>query len=157
LAFTGTLKAGIGGVSSSNATGIWIVSPEGVLSTVARAGDLAPGLSGAKFASFNQIVLPDEAGIAFVATLATGSGGISSSNNIGLWAAPVSGGEPVLIVRIGDSLTVGGVVKTIASFSVFSASPNTPGAGRHFNAAGDLVFRLVFTDKSSGIFRYPAP
>ena len=155
LAFTGTLKAGIGGVSSSNATGIWIVSPEGVLSTVARAGDLALGLSGAKFASFNQIVLPDEAGIAFIAKLATGTGGVTTSNNTGLWAAPVPGEQPALVIRVGDSFSVGGVAKTVSTIGVFSSSTNTAGAGRSFNAFGDLILKLTLTDKSSGLFTYP--
>lgn len=155
LVFTATLKTGVGGVSTANATGVWMVSPEGEISTVVRAGDLAPGLSGARFASFSQIACPDEAGIAFIATLATGVGGVTTSNNTGLWAAPAPGEEPVLVIRVGDSFSVGGVAKTVSAIGVFSSSANTAGAGRSFNAFGDLILKLTFTDGSSGLFAYP--
>jgi len=155
LAFTGTLKTGVGGVSTANATGVWMVSPEGEISTIARAGDSAPGLSGARFAFFSQIAFPDESGVAFIATLAAGSGGVTTSNNTGLWATPAPGEEPVLVIRIGDSFSVGGVAKTVSAIGVFSASANTAGAGRSFNAFGDLILKLTFTDKSSGLFAYP--
>jgi hypothetical protein len=153
LAFTGTLRTGIGGVSSANATGLWVVSPGGEIETVARVGDAAPGLQDARFATFSQITYPDESGIAFVATLATGNG-TTSSNNTGLWSAPSPGEQPVLVVRTGDSLAVGGSVKTVSAIGIFSPSKNTTGAGRGFSALGNLVFRLTFTDKSSGIFSY---
>ena len=155
LVFTATLKTGVGGVSTANATGVWMVSPLGAISTVARAGDLAPGLSGARFASFSQIACPDEAGITFIATLATGTGGVTASNNTGLWAAPAPGEEPVLVIRVGDSFSVGGVAKTVSAIGVFASSANTAGVARSLNAFGDLILKLTFTDGSSGLFTYP--
>ena len=155
LAFTATLKTGVGGVSTANATGVWMVSPEREISTIARAGDLAPGLSGVRFASFSQIACPDEAGIAFIATLTTGTGGVTTANNTGLWVAPAPGEEPVLVIRVGDSFSVDGVAKTVSAIGVFSSSASTAGAGRSFNAYGDLIFKLTFTDKSAGLFTYP--
>jgi len=157
LAFTGALKTGVGGVASANATGVWTISPEGELATIARVGDEAPGLSGARFASFSQIAYPDEAGIAFTATLATGAGGVTTSNNLGFWAASEPGSSPSLIIRTGDSFAVGGVTKTISKFSVYSASTATAGASRSFNALGDVQFLLTFTDGTSGLFKYELP
>jgi hypothetical protein len=157
LAFTGALKTGVGGVASANATGVWTISPEGELATIARVGDAAPGLSGARFASFSQIAYPDEAGIAFTATLATGAGGVTTSNNFGFWAASEPGSSPSLIIRTGDSFVVGGVTKTISKFSVYSASAATAGARRSFNALGDVIFVLTFTDGTSGLFKYELP
>lgn len=160
IVFTGALKTGVGGVTSANATGIWTVSSNNTLATIVRAGDAAHGLNGALFASFNQIAFPEEnwnaqtAGVAFIATLATGPGGITKLNNIGLWISSTPGTAPSLVVRIGDSFSVGGVARTVSSFALFSASPTTTGARRSFNSIGELVFKLTFTDGSSGIFKY---
>jgi hypothetical protein len=139
---------------TANATGLWVASPEGAIEMVARAGDLAPGLPGARFATFAQIVYPDESGIAFIATLATGSGAITTSNNTGLWSSPAPGESPVLVVRTGDSFHVGGVAKTVSAIGIFSPAANTAGAGRGADPFGNLVFRLTFTDNTSGIFGF---
>jgi len=152
IAFTGTLKTGISGVVTANATGLWAVPPEGGIQTVARVGDAAPGLAGARFASFAQIAYPDEGGIAFLGTLATGPGGTTTANNTGLWSSPSPGAPPVLVVRTGDSLDIGGVAKTVSAIGIFSPSPSTAGAVRGFNSLGRLAFKLTFIDGSSGIF-----
>jgi hypothetical protein len=100
---------------------------------------------------------PDEAGVVFVATMATGPGGIATSNNVGLWAAEAPGDTPELIVRKGDSFTVGSSPKTISDILIFNPSTETAGAARHMNALGDLIFKITFTDGSSGIFRFLRP
>ncbi|MFY8268362.1 MAG: DUF7453 family protein, partial [Terrimicrobiaceae bacterium] len=71
-----------------------------------------------------------------------------------LWISSTPGTAPSLVVRIGDSFSVGGVARTVSSFALFSASPTTTGARRSFNSIGELVFKLTFTDGSSGIFKY---
>jgi hypothetical protein len=155
IAFTGTLRAGLGGVSTANATGVWAVLPEGSVATVARAGDEALGTGGARFATFTQIAYPDEAGIAFTATLA--GTGVAATNNTGFWAAPSAGAPPALVLRTGDSFLVGGVAKTVSTFSAYAASAATTGAGRGFNAFGDVVLLVTFTDGFRGIFKYEMP
>lgn len=158
IAFTGVLKTGAGDVTKTNASGIWTISSNNTLSTVMRSGDAAPGLNGALFASFNEMACPEEnsngqqAGVAFIATLATGPGGVTTSNNVGLWIASTPASTPALVIRKGDSFSVRGVAKTISSFTLFSASPTTSGARRSFNSIGELIFKLSFTDGSSGIF-----
>lgn len=155
IAFTGTLRSGVGGVSTANATGVWTVSPDGPVAIVARAGDEAPGTGGARFATFPQISYPDEAGIAFTATLA--GTGITTTNNTGLWASPSPGAPVELVLRTGDSFLVGGVAKTVSTFSAYAASAATAGAGRGFNAFGDVVFLVTFSDGTRGIFKFEMP
>lgn len=156
IAFTGALKAGVSDVTKTNANGIWTISSNN-LSTVARSGDAAPGLNGALFASFNQIAYPGEnshgqqAGVTFIATLAAGPG-VTTLNDLGLWIASTPASTPALFIREGDSFSVGGIAKTISSFTLFTASPTTSGARRSFNSVGELIFKLSFTDGSSGIF-----
>jgi hypothetical protein len=156
IAFTGALATG-GNVTSSNANGIWTISSNGTLTKIFRSGDSAPGVVGATFASFSQLAFPANGGIIFAATLATGSGGVSTTNNQGVWAASTFGANPKLVVRTGNSLSVGGAGKTISSFDFFSASSATEGVGRTVNADGDIILKLNFTDKSSSLFRYDAP
>lgn len=156
IAFAGALATG-GNVTSSNANGIWTISSNGTLTKIFRSGDSAPGVVGATFASFSQLVFPANGGIIFAATLATGSGGVSSTNNQGVWAASSTGANPKLVVRTGNSLSVGGAGKTISSFDFFSASSATEGVGRTVNSDGDIILKLNFTDESSSLFRYDAP
>jgi hypothetical protein len=156
IAFTGALVAG-GNVTSSNANGIWTIGSNGTLTKIFRSGDSAPGVVGATFASFSQLAFPANGGIIFAATLATGSGGVSTTNNQGVWAASTSSANPKLVVRTGNSLSVGGAGRTISSFDFFSASSVTEGVGRTINSDGDIILKLNFTDKSSGLFRYDAP
>jgi hypothetical protein len=156
IAFTGALVTG-GNVTSTNANGIWTIGSNGTLTKIFRSGDSAPGVVGATFASFSQLAFPANGGIIFAATLATDSGGVNTTNNQGVWAASSSSANPKLVVRTGNSLSVGGTVKKIATFDLFSASSVTEGIGRTINTDGDIILKLNFTDKSSGLFRYDAP
>jgi hypothetical protein len=156
IAFTGTLVTG-GNVNSSNANGIWTISSNGVLTKIFRSGDSAPDVVGAKFASFSQLAFPANGGIIFAATLATGSEGISNNNNQGVWSVSTSDDIRKLVVKTGNSLSVGGTGKIISSFDFFSASSATEGVGRTVNSDGDFILKLNFTDKSSSLFRYDAP
>lgn len=152
VAFMGTLSGN--GVTTTNAAGIWSADSSGTIQQIVRAGSAAPGISGAVFSAFMQLASPDEAGVVFVATMATGPGGISASNNVGLWATEAPGDTPELIVRKGDSFTVGSSPKTVSDIQIFNPSPSTAGSSRHMNALGDLVFKITFTDGSSGLFYF---
>lgn len=152
IAFTGGLATG-GNITESNANGIWTISSNGTLTKIFRSGDSSPGVVGATFASFSQLAFPANGGIIFAATLATGSEVVSANNNQGLWTASSVGANPNLIVRTGNSLSVGSEVKTIFSFDFVSASLVTDGVGRSINADGDVIMKLNFLDKSSGLFR----
>jgi hypothetical protein len=155
VAFMGTLSGN--GVTKTNAAGIWSADSSRAIQQIVRSGSAAPGISGAVFSTFTQLASPDEAGVVFVATMATGPGGIATSNNVGLWAAEAPGDTPELIVRKGDSFTVGSSPKTISDILIFNSSTETAGAARHMNALGDLIFKITFTDGSSGIFRFLRP
>jgi len=152
IAFTGTLTGN--GVTKTTATGIWSADSSGTLQMVARSGAAAPGLSGAVFGTFNQLACPDETGVVFVATLVNGYGGTSNSNNVGLWAVPAPGETPELILRKGDSFTAGGVTRTVAEILIFNSTAENAGATRHINSSGDLIFKINFTNGSSGLFGF---
>jgi len=57
-------------------------------------------------------------------------------------------------VRKGDAFTVGSAPKTVSDIQIFNTNPSTAGASRHMNALGDLIFKITFTDGSSGLFYF---
>lgn len=153
IAFTGNLALG-GNVTASNAGGIWVMTANGTLSKICRTGDSVAGVSGATFGSFNQVALPANGRILFAASLAVGSGGVTTSSNQGLWTAATDGTNQILVARTGNSLPIGGSGKVIASFDLYSSTSLTEGVGRTINADGDVILKLNFSDKTSAIYRY---
>jgi hypothetical protein len=99
LSVLGSLKAGAGGVTSANATGIFAAanpSNSGYTWTpIARQGDSAPGIAGATFGSFKN-----PAGyVAFPATVK--GAGVTAADNDGLWMAIPGVSALQLIAREG--------------------------------------------------------
>lgn len=152
VAFMCTLSGN--GVTATNAAGIWSAESSGSIQQIARAGAAAPGIPGAIFSAFSQLAYPDEAGVVFVATMAPGPGGITTANNVGLWAAESLGDTPELIIRKGDTFPVGSAPKTVSDIQIFNSTGTIAGAARHMNTLGDLIFKITFTDGSSGLFCY---
>jgi hypothetical protein len=155
-AFVGTLQNGLGGVTFSNDSGIWS-DRSGALELVAREGSQAPGTpSGANFdfmpRSSASIVLNSAGQMAVFASLRSGSGGVNSFNNSGIWAEDVAG-VLRLIVRRGDLLEVApGDFRTVSSLSFRGDSGNEDGRGSGFNDLGQVAFIATFTDSTSGVF-----
>jgi hypothetical protein len=140
-AFIATLK---GAVTSSNRTGIWFHAG-GSTEYIARAGDPAPGTSGAVFKSFTSLALVTKSeGGFFTATLAPGVGDTASTNNRGLWG--FHNGSVSLIIRTGMPL-VGGT-SHVKYFKAITSVSKSPGAGR-YNVAGQTIdVQVTFADGS---------
>lgn len=101
IALLATLKPGGGGVSGYT-EGIW-AEGSGSLDLVTRRGSQAPGAPlGASFITFSSLAFNNEGSVVFQARLLSGAGGISSSNDDGIWATR----EGVLsqVVREGDDV-----------------------------------------------------
>ena len=147
-AFEALLKVVSGQATSSTEQGIWSDS-SGTLSLVARQGSQAPQCStGANFASFYSIGLPYSGGSLIYATLTTGSGGVNSANDAGIWRGN-STSDLALVQRSGD--VVGG--KTISLFNFLSTPTNVIGQTRNFTSSGDIAFQATFTDSTFGIIK----
>jgi len=107
VAYGGFLQTGTGGVSSSNDSGIWRDS-----TLIARKGSQASGTpAGALFSSFNRPVMNNNGQVAYWGFLQTGTGGVDSSNNSGIWR------DSTLIAREGSQASG---MPTGALFSSFS-------------------------------------
>ena len=142
------------GVDQTNNIGVWSEG-SGSLALVARKGSPAPGTAaGVTFTSiFPGPVMNGAGRVAFTAWL-TGEG-VDSSNNCGVWAEDRNG-LLTLVIREGDQLEVApGDVRTVLSVFMTSGEAALSGSedGRvmNFNDAGQLAFRVIFTDFSGGI------
>lgn len=158
LAFQGTLTIGIGGVTASNANGIWFTppSPDGSLSLVVRQGSQAPGCPpGATFNTFTAFALPmgEVAGVAagcirlFASLNLNPAAGVTASNNTGIWAVD-NNNVLQLIVRTGDIFEG----KVISNISFLSQAPIVGSQSRGFASdSGNLVYLATFADKTTAI------
>lgn len=163
------------GVNASNDAGIW-TNESGALQMVAREGDAAPGVPGAVFAHFVSVALGDGAyaidednvappGIAFVAQLEVGRGGVTAANDLGLWIYK-RGQAPLvrLLLREGAPLqfrtndTFPG--KTVLSFIALQPMSGTAGQGHgvgfnhHSWAHDEVLARVKFTDSTQAIAEF---
>jgi len=131
----------------------------GTLGLVAREGDAAPGTAagvvfGSFVSSFNLPAINDQGQTAFVGTL-TGAG-VSSTNDQGIFATDLDG-TLQLIAREGDLFDINpdpGLVenRTISLLNFVGNSGGGDGRATGLNNASQLVFRLVFTDGTQGVF-----
>jgi glucose/arabinose dehydrogenase len=150
VAFTGRTSA-----PGSRDTGLWTNAGTGVLHLIAREGDDAAGVSGAKYKAFTSIAIEggqgDDTLLAFTATL-TGSG--ARTGNSGLWLS-VEGTSPVLALRKGQTLTIGSETLQVKSFKALIPQLGAPGQG-HGVADGKVLVHVSFTNKSDAILQYDA-
>jgi len=146
VAFYAKLKPGIGGVKASDAAGIWS-NISGTLALIARQSQQAEGAeTGVLYSAFTSIALPDVGGPVFLAKLKT------KKNNVGIWATD-DAGVVHIVVRTGDTLTIGGEPKIVKTLEFLPTLLGVSGQTRSFNTAGDLTFRAVFTDKTEAILK----
>lgn len=138
------------GVDSTNDSGLWVESSTG-LNLVARGGSQAPGTaSGVTFGEFGNLAFNDAGQVALTVTLA--GIGVGDSNDQGIFATDRTG-APHLIARTGDLLEVAAGDSRVVSHLQF-AGGSGGGDGRRIglNRAGQVAFRAVFADGSSGAF-----
>ncbi|HEX5011333.1 MAG TPA: choice-of-anchor tandem repeat NxxGxxAF-containing protein, partial [Planctomycetota bacterium] len=147
-AFLGKLASGPGGVTGADAKGVW-ADVDGTLTLIARQGDDAPGLAnGVRFASFLQLVLPDDAGPAVLAKLK--GPGVSGANDVGLWSADETGAL-ALVVREGDEVVVGSGSLKLATLDLFETTTLSRGQSRHVSSQRSFTFLAHFTSGARAV------
>ena len=144
-------KAKLNKAPSGTAEGIWAID-NGMLRKVAQGGMAVPGVSGATFAKFGDIVIPDDGRVIFAATLK----GALKTADAGIWRETGSG-SVAKVVREGDSVFVGGRTRVATTIALFGPSgKDTVGQRRGFNNGGAVIARVGFSDKTSAIVRFNA-
>ena len=158
IAFKGTLKVGVGGVTSlpeltANNIGIWS-NTGGTLNRVALRGGQAAGCpAGATFSAFTSTVLPDQGGVVIFATLNIGGGSVDLTNKTGIWAVDTFG-VLQLIARTGAALDG----KVVTKLSFLPVAAGVSGQTRNFSqSTGDLLYKAPFADGSTGIYKVVFP
>ncbi len=116
----------------SGGSGLFVFDKSGAISTIAKKGDSAPGVTGATFASFGNALINSVGQVAFSAT--------TSTSVTGIWVVTV-GSSPSKVVVAGDAAPGGG---TFASFPAVTPSG--------FNAAGGVAFFATVSGGSGGLF-----
>ena len=92
VAYLASLLTGVGGVDSTNNSGIWRDA-----TFIAREGSQAGGApAGAVFSGFSIPVLNDAGQVAYLGILLSGGGGVDSTNDRGIWR------DSTLIAREGS-------------------------------------------------------
>jgi hypothetical protein len=137
---------GSGVVTNVNDKGLWAQHATSGLMLVAREGSEAPGVSGSTFLRLTQIALPGTAQPIFEATMKTGTGGVTTANDTGLWVVNEAG-EVKLAVREGDVINVGGTNRTVTAITALLSGLPTGGAlgRRTFLEDGQITLLLTFS------------
>ena len=113
-AYQATLFPGIGGVTTSTASGIWADKGGALATLLVRTGDSAPGApAGATFATLGDPVLDNAENIAFLGKLKV-TGAVKTLNSLGIWTTAGTGGLKLVALRGSTAPDTGG-----AKFSAF--------------------------------------
>jgi hypothetical protein len=145
------------GLTGGSATSGLFTGLPGSLSAVALQGTPAP--AGSNYNSLLNFALNGAGQVAFTANL-TGTG-VTTANDLGLYAGFV--GNIVKVVREGDIIDVdpgaGTDLRTVADDGIafVTVSGGQDGRNIFFADNGALVYRLAFTDGSSGVFTSVVP
>lgn len=116
---------------------------------IAVEGGPAPGVANAAFATFVDPVASPRGRAAFLATLR--GTGVTPASSLALFAER-PGARLSLVVRTGQAVEIApGQTRTVRAI-VFESGDAESGA-MQFNALGDLVFTVAFTDNSRAILR----
>ena len=148
VAFLGTMKTVLGSITAADNDGVWSFSEVSGLNLVAREGYPAAEAGGGVWKTFTSLALPEGRGPLFVASLINrtgttlpalpGPGGITTANDVGLWATD-STGALRLLLQEGDAIGT----STVKTFVVLSSVVGSPAQTRSFNSGGSVVVKAT--------------
>ena len=144
------------GITGANDLGIWAKHSTSGMQLIAREGSEAPGVAGSRFQNFNQMALPAEGQPIINSTLAIGFGGVTSTNDNGLWVMN-SSGSLKLAVREGDTFTVGGSTRTVSTIQSLGSGNSNAIGSRIFTNDGFMKILLGFTDGTQAYVQVSVP
>jgi len=144
------------GVNSTNDSGLWAKSNTSGLVLLAREGGTPPGVpSVAQYQTFTELALPSKGQPIFTATLRIGLGGVTSSNDTGLWMTR-SDSVVALALREGAIINVGGANRTVSKIQALGKDNGTANP-RGFDREGILIFWVEFLDGTGALIEAEAP
>lgn len=137
VAFLGTMKV-VPGITAANNDGVWHATTAG-LNLIAREGAQPPeAVAGARWKAFTSLALPEARGPIFVAKMQGRKAGITTANDVGLWAMD-SAGAVRLLLQEGDALGA----STVKTFLVLSSVSGSPAQTRSFTNTGSVIVKAT--------------
>ena len=161
VAFIGSMKTNTAaGIGSTNNDGLWWSDATNGLRLVAREGAQPPEApAGAQWSAFTSFAMPEGRGPLFVATMRSktgsaspGSGGITTANDIGLWAT-TSFGALKLLLQEGDLIGAA----TVKTFTVLTNVTGSPAQTRSFSNNGNVLVRAIDTTGAQHLLQIAVP
>ncbi len=160
VAFIGAMKTVPGATTAANNDGIWFSDDTNGMRLVARESAQPPEApAGAQWKAFTSLALPEGRGPIFVATMhsksgaaSPGPGGITTANDVGLWATD-SFGALRLLIRKGDAIGA----STVRSFTVLGGVIGSPAQTRSFNSLGSVIVKATDTTGAQHLLHIAVP
>jgi hypothetical protein len=151
VAFLATLKGGT--AKGLNTTTLWWQPSGEALRVHAQGGSVAADLPGSEWRAFSNLAITGiDRGPVFAASLVTGKGGVTASNDTGVWGTDFLG-RPRLLFREGD--TING--KRLTAFNLLKSSTGNVGVTRSLNDTQRVVWIATFSDKTTALMNTETP
>lgn len=151
VSFLATLKGGT--VKGLATTTVWWKPAGETLRVLAQGGNEAPDVAGSQWKAFTNLGINGGArGPVFAASLVIGQGGVTASNDTGVWGTDFLG-RPRLLFREGD--TING--KRLTAFNLLKSSTGNIGVTRSLNDTQRIVWIATFSDKSTALITTEMP
>ena len=151
VAFLATLKGGT--AKGLNTTTLWWQPSGEALRVHAQGGSQAADLPGSEWKAFSNLAITGiDRGPVFAASLVTGKGSVTASNDTGVWGTDFLG-RPRLLFREGD--TING--KRLTAFNLLRSSTGNIGVTRSLNDTQRVVWIATFSDKSTALITTEMP
>jgi hypothetical protein len=145
VAFLATLRGGT--AKGLNTTTLWWQPSGEALRVHAQGGSQAADLPGSEWKAFSNLAITGiDRGPVFAASLVTGKGGVTASNDTGVWGTDFLG-RPRLLFREGD--TING--KRLTAFNLLKSSTGNIGVTRSLNDTQRVVWIATFSDKTTAL------
>ncbi len=144
-----TVRGGAVEPSSTEDSAIYAWTPGVGLELLVREGDLAPGSSGV-FRNFGTTAIGAERGgdLGFNATLQSGVGGVTRSDDTGVWVRK-SGAAAALLIRKGDEFELGDNTEVVKRVYI-ADSPDGGTAARSSSLGGGNIAVVITFDNGAG-------
>ena len=136
--FKAVVRGGAPPLTANEDEAIYVWRDGAGLCLIAKEGSGAPGLVTTDVIALPALTAHPAGNAAFSALLRRGVGGVTRSNNEGVWSVPMGACTADLVLRGGDSIDVGGTTETVKRPSI-AETPDDGTGGRSSSAGGGNI------------------
>lgn len=151
VAFFATLRGGT--ARGLNTTTLWWKPSGEALRVHAQGGAEAADVPGSQWKAFSNLGINGGArGPVFAASLVIGQGGVTASNDTGVWCTDFLG-LPRLLFREGDNING----KRLTAFNLLKSSTGNIGVTRSLNDRLQVTWIATFSDRTTALMTTEMP